>query len=267
MTTSTAHNLAHPLLIGFGEYLQRFHAQIVADTPAVSEFAGREFSRAAAWAPGRMIDQVESMIGEWRKNDTSGTARGTPMLPVLLCAAARDFTPVMPDYSAQQADPTWVVLPNDPKERLFQLQALVVERRIQVCIIAADQPTCMSLAMQLALYVRRSEGDRVPVRYNLAGMVETWVAQIAERNLMPSIMSPEQMDNLTVIACDFTLRAPVPILRHPGLSAEDADGLGTHDLSDPSGFAGLRRITGYASPDPQEASPPQVFVVNADGAP
>lgn len=266
MTASTAHNLAHPLLIGFGEYMQRFHAQLVADTPALAEFAGRDFAKSVAWVPGRMIDQAEAMVTAWRKNDNSGADRGTPMLPVMLCAAARDFTPVTADYSTQQADPTWVMLPDDPKERLFQLQTLVVERRTQVCIFAADQPTAMSLAMQLALFVRQTANDRFAVRYNLAGMVETWVAQILERNIMPSNMTPDGMDNLTVIACDLTLRAPVPILRAPKLDADDADGKGTDDLRDPSGFAGLRRVTGRFSPDLENPSPPVTFVAE-EGAP
>lgn len=261
MTAGTAHNFVHPLLIGFGEYMQRFHGQLVADTPSLAEFAARDFAKSVAWAPGRMIDQAEAMVTAWRKNDTSGAERGTPMLPVILCAAARDFTPVTADYSTQQADPTWVMLPGDQKERLFQLQTLVVERRTQVCIFAADQPTAMSLAMQLALFVRQTANDRFPVRYNLAGMTETWVAQILERNIMPSNMTPSGMDNLTVIACDLTLRAPVPILRAPRLDAEEADGKGTHDLHDPSGFSGLRRVTGRFSPDMENTTPPVSFVI------
>lgn len=263
--SGAAHNLAHPLLIGMGEYLKRFHGQLVADTPALVEYAARDFAKAAAWAPGRMIDQAEAMITEWRKNDTSEAPRGTPMLPVIICAAARDFTPCMPDYTVQQADPTWVMLPDDPKERLFQLQVLVMERRFQLCIFAPDQPTGMSLAMQLALFVRQTENDRFPVRYNLAGMVEAWPAQILERNISPSNMTPDGMNNLTVIACDLTVRAPVPILRHPSMGSDVADGLGTHEIDDPSGFAGLRRVTGHTSGDERDAARTQVFVVEQSG--
>ena len=57
-------NFTTPIRVAFGRYLQGFHRMLIADTPALAEYAARPFAKAAVWAPGRMVDQVDDMMGE-----------------------------------------------------------------------------------------------------------------------------------------------------------------------------------------------------------
>ena len=70
------HPLALPPRMGFGVWLAGFHAQLVADTPAMREYRRRPFERAVVMAPGRMIDKAGEMLQIWRANDTA--ARTAP---------------------------------------------------------------------------------------------------------------------------------------------------------------------------------------------
>ena len=59
-----------------GRWLVDFHAKFQPDTPQNAEWAQRESQKAMAWAPARMVDQVEEMLSTWKRNDNSG-APGT----------------------------------------------------------------------------------------------------------------------------------------------------------------------------------------------
>jgi hypothetical protein len=240
----SAHPYFLPVRIGLGLYLQRYHAELSIDTPAIAEFAARDFAQTLVMAPGRMIDQAGEMLDAWRANDNAGDARPRSPLPVMIAALSRDFVPVAPDGGGHAwADKTAVRIPADPKRRMFQLRTVSAEVRAQVVFAAADPLTTQSLAMQLHMHASQSHRRSFPARYMLAGMVEEWPVRIESSDII-SVASPSDAKNLTVQVADLTLRVTIPMLSAPRLNSADADGQGTDDMMDPSGYLGVQEVRG-----------------------
>lgn len=255
-------NFTNPIQVGFGQWLSRCRQQLVADTPALAEFVARDFAKAAVWAPGRMIDQVESMLDSWRKNDTAGAARATPFQPVLIAAIAKDYTPAPPEFSRQLANPLYVRIPGDAKERVFRMRVVVAEIRAQVAILAYEPNTARSIAMQMHLFAEAAGNQRFYADYPLIGMSSKWPVVFETPDLMAAAVANEQK-NLTALTVDFSLRASVPLLQHPNDGAADADGLGTGTANDPDGYLTVSEVTITRRPG-VTAAPGQVETVGGD---
>lgn len=228
-------NFTDPIKAAFGRYLQGFHAMLIADTPALAEYAARPFAKSAVWAPGRMVDQVEEMIASWRKNDTSRQARATPFLPIMIAACSKDYMPAQPDYTRQAADPVDVMIPGDPKARVFKMRTAISEVRIQVAIAAAEEPTAKSIAMQLQLYASALERRRFYSEYPLAGVTTRWPVSL-EMPEVNGVNMPNDQKNLTILTVDFNARASVPMLTFPRTAATDSDDKGSGTYEDPNGY-------------------------------
>ena len=268
-------NFTNPIKEAFGRYLQRFHAMLLADTPAMAEYAARPFSKAAVWAPERMVDQVEEMLAAWRKNDTSRAARATPFLPIMIAAMSKDYMPAQPDFTRQMADPVDVMIPGDVKQRVFKMRAASCEVRAQVVIAAAEAPTAKSIAMQLQLFSSAIENRRLYATYRLAGCDEKWPAVQEQPEILLSNV-PTDQKNITLLMGDFTWRATVPMLMFPKPGAFDADGQGVpgsggpdaSNYEDPDGYLVVQQAD-FASwpdvnPDPDNIPPgvePETFSV------
>lgn len=233
-----------PVKAGLGRYLARFHAQLLADTPAMREFVARPFDKACAWAPGRMIDQANDMLDAWRKNDTSQAAQGTPMLPVMLVAVSKDFMPSPPDFTRGLSDAYLpVMIPGDAKNRVFYMRAVVADIRTQVAIFAPEEATAKSIAMQLHLFASALPNRRFNASYRLSGVDDVWpvVLELPDLN---AVASPTEVKNLTILTVDIQLRATIPMLVRP--TADQADGKGTGTEVDPDGFLVVEEAQGKA---------------------
>lgn len=247
-------NFTDPIKVAFGRYLQGFHAMLIADTPMLTEYAGRRFADSAVWAPDRMVDTVADMIAAWRKNDTSGRARGTPYLPIILAAMSKDYMPATADWSVQAADPVDVMIPDDPKQRMFKMRTAFSEIRVQVAVVAADGATAKSIAMQLQLYSSAKERRRIYAEYKLAGVDTKWPFVWKEPDLN-AISLPQEVKNLTVLTVDFTGVASVPMLSFPKSGDVDADGQGgtseqgVTNYQDPDGYLVVQQADMTAYPD------------------
>lgn len=228
-------NFTDPIKAAFGRYMEGFHEMLIADTPALVEFAGRAFAESAVWAPGRMVDQVEEMISAWRKNDTSGQARATPFLPVLIAACSKDYMPAQPDFTRQAADPMDVMIPGDPKARVFKMRTAFSEIRVQVVVLAAEDPTARSIAMQLQLYSSAIQRRRIYADYPLAGVTTQWPFLWKEPDVN-AISLPQDVKNLTVLTVDFNGVASVPMLTYPKTGDVDSDNSGGDTYADPNGY-------------------------------
>jgi hypothetical protein len=247
-------NFTTPIKDAFGRYLERFYGQLLADTPAMQEFTARGFSKSAAWAPGRMIDSALEMLDAWRKNDTSQAARATPYLPVMLVAMSKDYIPAPADFSRQLADPVFVTIPSDPKNRVFKMRAAVSEVRAQVVIAAPEEATARSIAMQLQLFSSAMGNRRFYAQYDLAGISEPWPVVFEMPELM-AVSVPNDQKNITILAVDFTMRATIPMLEAPKIAGSDGDGQGTNDYSDPDGYLTVLQSDIKAYPAALSATP------------
>lgn len=242
-------NFTDPIKAAFGRYLQSFYGQLVADTPALAEYAARGFAKSAVWAPGRMVDQVEDMLASWRKNDTAGAARATPYLPVMIVAMAKDYVPAPSDYARPLADAVDVMIPGDAKQRVFRMRAVTADIRCQVAICAPEESTARSIAMQLSLFAQSLENRRFNALYRLVGLDEGWPV-VLELPDLQAISNPSEVKNLTVLTVDIQMRATVPLLTAPAGAAPN-DGKGSGSLDDPSGYLVVKRADGTTAPTPQ----------------
>lgn len=246
-------NFTQPIQEAFGLYLGRAYAAMVADTPGMEEFINRGFSKSAVWAPGRMIDQVEGMLESWRKNDNDNSDQPRPYLPVIVAAMSKDFMPGPPDFARPQAEPVDVVIPNDPKNRVFKMRAVVADVRVQLAVFAQEAATARSIVMQLYAFATATSNRRFRARYRLAGLDDYWPVVLESTDLM-GVSAPTEVKNLTVLTVDIQLRATVPMLSYPK-RPEPNDGVGDGTPSDPDGYLVVERVDGTHAPGPGYESP------------
>lgn len=265
-------NYSDTIKEAFGRYLEGFHSQLVADTPAMAEFSQRAFARSAVWAPGRLIDQIEEMLKAYRKNDNSQSGQPKTLLPIMIAAVGKDFMPSGPEYGRNQSDGVFVTLPDDPKERVFRLRAVSRDVRAQVAIIAGDEPTATSIAMQLQLYMSSMRGRTFFATFSLAGFADPWGVQIENPDLLATGSPLDEVKNMTSLAVDLTLRATIPLLGAPK-PGEDNDGQGDGPNQfnpfeagyDPSGYPVVLRAEAQAfGPNTAFTIPESTFAVGDD---
>ncbi len=254
-------NFTDPTKVAFGRYFGRFFAQVIADTPGVAAWAARDFSKAAAFAPGRMIDAAEEMLESWRKNDTSQAAQPRPYLPVVLVSMSKDYMPAPPEFTRNNGDLVDVMIPGDAKERVFKMRTVTAQIRTQLLIAAADEPTARSIAMQFQSWVSSMQNRRFAAEYKLAGMPSAWPVQVETPDIIMPNVSTEQK-NLTMLLADLTLYATVPMLIAPRSSdPNDGKGAGANQNDpfapgyDPSGYQVVVQADGTSRPPSRLADP------------
>lgn len=232
------------LKFGFAsDYLQRYHAALVADTRAVAEFASRDFAKAAMWVPGRLVDQVNLMLAKYRENDNSGTAQAQPKLPIMLVGIARDYSPAPAERSVRVAsEPLPVTVPGDRLSRELRIRTVHRQHRAQVVIIAPDVGSADSLVLQLHAFAMALQNRRFYAPYKIAGVMTQWPVLIEDPDVVAPIGDTEDQTNLTVLAVDMTLWATVPLVTGPG-AGEPNDGQGKGTLEDPHGYPPLKGVT------------------------
>lgn len=224
-----------PVKIALGEYLQGFYDELVPTTPTMKEFKKRGFPYCFAYAPSRMVDQANEMLASWQTNDTSSTPTKPSKLPVVLVAIAKDYTPTARDYSMQVADPIEVIIPEDGKERYFELKTVVGDIRVQLVICASDEATAKSIAAQLLLYVDSPTRRGFDVKYTFAKTDVYFPCQIESPD-SPASNVDTGNNNVTMLAIDFDLHCTVPLYDAPDENEPNDGKTPIYDPFDPSGF-------------------------------
>lgn len=241
-------NFTDPIKEAFGRYLWLFYSDyLIADTRALAEFRARGFSKSAVWAPGRMVDQVEEMLSSWRKNDNEGTDTPHPKLPVIIAAMSKDYMPAPAEFGRQVLNPIDVMLPDDPKRRVFKMRAVTADIRTQVAICAPEEPTARSIAMQLQMFAGATENRRFYSTYRFAGMDDQWPVVLETPDIQAINVPVGEAKNLTILTVDFQMRATVPMLLAP-VTGGDGKGSGTGD--DPDGYLVVVQANGANGPRP-----------------
>ncbi len=238
-------SLRTPLEVGLGTYMGQFYESLVADTPAMQEFIARGLSKSIVWVPGRMVDDVEAMLAEWRKNDndkSSSKPGGAPglssMLPVVMVGMSKDFTPAMADFGPAVGTAIDVANPSDPHGRAFRLRLSVNEYRAQVVIVAPEPHTAHSIAMQFHLWANGAGGRRFKHWHEHAGVRHDFPAVLEEIDL-GAVDGKSDQKNLTILLVDLNIRATVPMFQSPK-AAEASDGAPA-----PAGYPVVVEVDGF----------------------
>lgn len=224
-----------PVKEGFGIFLSRFYAGILPTTKPLIEFKARGVPASLLWCPGRMVDQATLMLDAYQKYDPADAATAPTQLPVILVAMDVEYNPVLPEFNYQITEAIPVVMPDDPKQRLFGLRTVTAELHIQVVIVTIDQPTALSLASQLSLFLKHPGNRRFDYAHLFAGVTEAWPVQI-EDGAIPLQKVEHDYKNINILAANLVLRATVPLYDAPDLGNPDQADNGVPETPDPAGY-------------------------------
>lgn len=229
-----------PVKAGLGVFMQGFYKTVVPNTTPLKEFVTRGFPYCAAWAPSRMVDKVEDMLGAWQRNDTMQAATRPPKLPVMIISVAKDYTPIGGDFSTQIADPVDIMIPGDEKHRHFEMRLMAGEVRAQIAIFATDEPSAKSLAAQFLLYMSSPSNRGYSAIYPFAGVDNKLPVQFEVRDA-PAMSIDTGAKNLTALAIDLTLRCSIPLFYAPE-EGEANDNKGIPGTDDPAGYPLVQQV-------------------------
>jgi hypothetical protein len=221
-----------PVKAALGRWLVQFHAQFDADTPENFEWAQREPSAAMTHAPARMVDQVESMLSSWRRNDNSGEASTSAYLPVLFAAVAPDYTETPGEHGRPLTDYMPIAFDDDTLKRSFLVRAQHVDLRAQIVVVSASVQSTFSIIGQLCHWAIESRRTFAP--FEFAGFTTQWPVHVLAGDRMAITMP--QGEHISALALDLTLRATLPRFKGP------ADGE-PNDGHDPPGFPLVQSVT------------------------
>jgi hypothetical protein len=128
-----------PIKQAFGVYLGGFYSAIVPSTKPLNEFIGRGLPLSIAWASTTMVDEAEKMLGAWQRKDFSentanptGKPTAPPKFPAILVTMARDYISTPREYTRQMSNPLETIIPGDTLDRVFHLQTINGDIRVQL---------------------------------------------------------------------------------------------------------------------------------------
>jgi hypothetical protein len=205
----------------FGQYLGRFYSGLVADTPQMKEYVARGLSKSIVYAPGRMVDKVEDVLNEWRKNQNVSGPGLSSLLPVCIVCIDEDFTPSLVDYGASIGGAVDVMLPGDELNRAYKVRLSANDYRAQIVFIASERHSAHSLALQFNLFTNGPFGRRFSMAHEFAGQSLDFPVVLEDINV--GAIAQEAQKNLRVNVADFVLHATVPVFQAPG-DGEPNDG-------------------------------------------
>jgi hypothetical protein len=180
INTGSNVSLRTPIEIALAQYMVGYHGSLVADTPAMEEYIAREVAKSIVWVPGRMIDDVEHMIAEWRKNENN------------------------------------VVFPGDELGRVYRVATVCNEYKAQIVFIGPEQASAHSLLLQFNAWTTQGPtGRRFYTEYEFSGFKSKWPAVMENIDYGGVSSPPGDQTNLTVLVTDMTIRATVPLFTAP----------------------------------------------------
>ena len=192
------------------KYLQGYYNRLIPHTKGTTDFKNRGFKHAFAYAQGRLVDDAEAMLSEYRKNDND-TPRRAP-LPMILVGVGRDYTPTTGDYSRIRGDIQTIKLPHEKDDnKLREMTVEVGERKVQVVFIASNEPTARDLSMQFCLWCAAFKNRRFYADYDIHGHSYPFSCVLEDPNIFASNVDTEQK-NLVMQTVDLTFRETIPFV-------------------------------------------------------
>lgn len=225
----------------FGEYMGRFYAGVYPDTKALEAYVERGLSKSIVLAPGRMIDMVEDMLKAYQKNENMRP--GEPyrpgenaLFPIIVVAMAKDYTPTGGDFGGRQVGRQLVALEDGAGASVYGYRQAMGDIRVQIAIMAAEEPTSGSLAAQFSLFVGEVSNRRFPVVFPWHDYRLHMTCMLESPDIMFSKVDAENQ-NMSIVIADITLKCVFPYLDAPG-PGEDNDG----STNNPPGYPLVEQI-------------------------
>ena len=233
-----------PVKAAFGHYLGKFYEAIVPTTQDIPEYINRGLAKSIVYSPSWQFANPDAMLSAWMRNDTDQATTKPHKLPVIFLCMSQEYIPSGRDFSRQISDSIPVIMPNDPKDRLFGLRTVVADIRTQLVFVASNQDTAWSLIAQFHNFMERSRDlenkYKIEALYSFAGITESFPVEFDSTDVIPSRHDPEAK-NLVVLTLDFNLRATVPLYDAPK-DGQPNDGQGVPGTDDPAGYPNIMEI-------------------------
>jgi hypothetical protein len=201
-----------PLKIGFEGLMSRYFEDLLPMTTGAQAFIARGFGGSIAWAPSRMVDQAEDMVGQWLRDSD------TPKAPGMIVAIGKDWIPTGRDFARQETEKIpFQLSERDP--RIFRLQTIAADFRVQIVIFGHQISDVRSLAAQMTLFLDHYRNRRFSAEYSFKDEVSEWPVTIETPEVMFGNV-PTDAKNLTILAGDLTLKAVLPLF-HESTTSND----------------------------------------------
>lgn len=217
-----------------GTVMRDFRRWMMAETEHADAWKARPLNESVAGCKARMIDDVEAMLADWRKNQNADKPGTSAFLPVALLATAAVTMP--PDLSQLVGIPYWldVAIPGqaEGEEHKVKMRTIPLAVRAQVVYFSTNPHDASSFANQFAAYMTDDANRRFDVLYELGGgVVDAWPMTVFENSLMPDSAQVGE-SNLSVVTVDFTMAGLVPQVIGLRLDA-DGNPVGPDQTTDP----------------------------------
>jgi len=181
-----------------------------------------------------MVDAAIEMLAAWRRNDNIGKTTGA-LMPIALVALAKDYVPVPGDQSRQIANEIDIIIPDDPKERIFKLRQIQGLRRGQILVAASEEETARNIMQQLILFINAVENRYFQATYRFAGIDQPWPITVETTDIPAEVAPDGEEKNLTLLVIDVHFLESIPLFKAPKQS-EPNDGQGDGTPDNPSGY-------------------------------
>lgn len=210
----------HDIKAGVSAYMRSWYASLYPDTPGVQEYVLRGIQRGIMWAPGRMVDSVEDMLASYRKFKNSDTPNAGALLPVVIIAMSKDYTPTGGDYGGKQVGRRMVRVTDEDDASVYGYRQAMGDFRTQVVIMAADVSTATSLASQFSLFLGDIPNRRFTYNHVFGSYTLPMPVMIENPDILFSEIKTDQK-NITIMAADITLKTVIPYFDAPGEDDEN----------------------------------------------
>lgn len=225
----------YPLQEAFAEYLKRWYATIYPDTSALAEYVERGFSKAIALAPSRMVDAAEDMLKAYQKNNQTGIHGRNALIPMAIFATAKDFVATGADWGGKQTPRQLVKITDESP--IYGYRQSMADVRAQVLMIAPEIATARSMASQFSHFISQVENRRFYAKHTFGQWVVDMPIVLENTDLMCSNIAPPEHVNLTMFACDLTLKVTIPYFDAPRVG-EPNDG----SSYNPAGYPFIQEV-------------------------
>lgn len=206
-----------PLKQAFSEYMVRWYETLYPDTKAIEEFVGRGLPRSIVWAADRMVDQVEDMLKSYQKNSNTVVPGDVSpgrnaLFPVVILGMAKDYMPAGPDQGGRQVGRRLIQI--EEGGSIYGYRQAMGEIRVQVVMMAAESASARSMASQFSLFVGEIPNRRFYAKHTFGQYEVVMPCMLETPDIMFSII-PTDNQNMTVLACDLTLKTVTPYFDAP----------------------------------------------------
>lgn len=185
--------------------LADFRAWFMPQTSLGHAWKTRPFKQAVAACRAALVDDVEAMLTEWRKNENveGVTVGSTARMPVMFVAVAPVQQP--PSVDQIHGTPYWLgaMIPNT--DNPVQLRTIPFFVKVQVVYASTNPHDVASICNQLCAYMTDDMKRRILVTYPIgAGVTDQWAATVLENELFPDNV-PNEAKNIHIMSVDFNL--------------------------------------------------------------